>query len=94
MAFLLYGKVVALHLDNIVAVAYLCNQGGTECTFLSRLACHILNLADIHGIAFTPAYIPIHLNVEAEITGKVVSTVAPSSFHRLGSHPTLGSTGG
>ena len=29
MAFHLSGKVVALHLDNSTAKAYLCNQGGT-----------------------------------------------------------------
>ena len=39
MAFCLSGKVVALHLDNSTAKAYLCNQGGTVSPFLSRLAC-------------------------------------------------------
>ena len=38
MAFCPSGKVVALHLDNSTAKAYLCNQGGTVCPFLSRLA--------------------------------------------------------
>ena len=42
MAFHLSSKVVALHLDNITAKAYLCNQGGTVSPFLSRLACQIL----------------------------------------------------
>ena len=42
MAFHLSGKVVALHLDNSIAKAYLCNQGGTVSPFLSRLACQIL----------------------------------------------------
>ena len=32
--------------------------------FLFRLACHILNLSDIHGITLIPAYITAHLNVE------------------------------
>ena len=41
MAFHLSGKVVALHLDNSTAKAYLCNQGGTVSPFLSRLACRI-----------------------------------------------------
>ena len=44
MAFHLSGKVVALHLDNSTAKAYLCNQGGTVSPFLSRLACQILHL--------------------------------------------------
>ena len=34
--------------------------------FLSRLACWILSLADKHGITLIPAYIPTHLNVEAD----------------------------
>ena len=41
MAFWLSGKVVALHLDNITAKAYLCNQGGPASLFLSGLAHHI-----------------------------------------------------
>ena len=36
--FHLSGKMVALHLDNCSAKAYLCNQGGTVSPFLSRLA--------------------------------------------------------
>ena len=35
MAFCISGKVVALHLDNSIAKAYLCNQGGTVSPFLS-----------------------------------------------------------
>ena len=66
MAFCLIGKVVALHLDNNMAKASLCNQSGTASTFLYRLACHILNLANMHGIHFFPTYIPTHLNVEAD----------------------------
>ena len=34
--------------------------------FFSRLACHILSLTDKHGITLLPAYIPTHLNVEAD----------------------------
>ena len=65
MAFCLCDKVVALHLDNSKAKAYLCNQGGTVSPFLSRLACEILSLTDKHGITLIPAYIPTYLNVEA-----------------------------
>ena len=43
MAFCLSGKMVALHLDNNTAKAYLCNQGGTVSPFLSRLSCQILS---------------------------------------------------
>ena len=68
MAFCLSGKVVAFHLDNSIATAYLCNQGGrvSPFPFLSRLACHMLSLTDKHGITLLPAYIPAHLNVEAD----------------------------
>ena len=58
MVFHLYGKVVALLLDNSTTKAYLCNQGGTVSPFLSRLACWILSLTNKHGITLIPAYIP------------------------------------
>ena len=51
-------KVLALLFGNSTAKAYLCDQGGTESLFLSRLVCCILNLANKHGITFIPAYIP------------------------------------
>ena len=70
MAFCLSGRVVALHLDNSTAKAYLCNQGGTVSPFLSRLACRILSLTDKHGITLLPAYIPTHLNVEADFLSR------------------------
>ena len=66
MAFYLSGKLVSLHLDNSTAKAYLYNHGGTVSPFLSRLACQILSLTDTHGITLIPAYIPTHLNVEAD----------------------------
>ena len=65
MAFHLSGKVVVLHLDNSTANTYLCNQGGTVSPFLARLACRIHGLTNKHGITLTPAYIPTHLNAEA-----------------------------
>ena len=39
MAFQLSGKVVALHVDNSTAKAYVCNQDGSVSPFLSRLTC-------------------------------------------------------
>ena len=66
MAFHLSGRVVALHLDNSAAKAYLCNQCGTVSPFLSSLVCRILSLINKHGITLLPAYIPTHLNVEAD----------------------------
>ena len=92
MAFCLSGKLVALHLDNITAKAYLCNQGGTVSPFLSRLACQILSLTDKHGITLLPAYIPMHLNVEADYLSQdqmllewhLPPQVAQAAFHLWG----------
>ena len=96
VAFCLSGKVVALHLDNSTAKAYLCNQGGTVSHFLSRLACQILSLTDKHGITLLPAYIPTHLNVEADFlaSGSVASGVAPSTSGGSGSFLPLGPSRG
>ena len=66
MAFQVSTTVVALHLDASIAKAYFCNQDSIASFFLSRLACHILNLTDKHGFTFILAYIPTHLNVEAD----------------------------
>ena len=71
MAFCLSGKVVALHLNNSTAKAYLCNLGGTVSPFLCRLACQILSLTNKHGITLIPAYIAIHLNVEVDYLSQV-----------------------
>ena len=92
MVFCLSGKVVALHLDNSTAKAYLCNQGGTMSPFLSRLACQILSLTDKHGITLLPAYIPTHLNVEADFLSwdrslpewHLIPQVAQAAFHLWG----------
>ena len=65
MAFYLSSMVVSLHLDNSIAKAYLCNHGGTLSPFLSRLVCQILSLINKDSITLIPAYIPTHLNVEA-----------------------------
>ena len=74
MAFQLSGKLIALHFKNSPAEAYLCNKGGTASIFLSRLVCHILNMANKHCITLVPAYITTHLNVVEEylVWGKLV----------------------
>ena len=71
MVFCLSGKIVALHLDNSTAKAYLCNQGGTVSPILSRLACWILSLTEKHGIMPIPEYVPTNLNVEAEYISQI-----------------------
>ena len=53
MAFHLSDMMVALHLDNSTTKVYLCNKSST----LSP---------DKHSITLIPAYIPTHLNVEAD----------------------------
>ena len=58
MAFCLSGKVVALHLDNSTAKAYICNQGGTVSPFLSRLACQILSLTSMVLLFFQLTFLP------------------------------------
>ena len=65
VTFQLTNEVVALHLDTSTAKAYLCKQCGTASILLSRLVCHILNLANNYSIAPHPAYIYTFLNVEA-----------------------------
>ena len=65
IAFCLSEKVVSLHLDNSSTKAYLCNQVGTVCPFLSRVACWILSVTDKYDFTLIPAYIPTYLNVEA-----------------------------
>ena len=57
MALRLSGKMVVLHLDNSIAKAFLCNQGGTASPFLSILAFCILNFTAMHGITLILAYI-------------------------------------
>ena len=66
LAFYLSCKVVALHLDNSTATAYLCNQGVTVSPFFSSLACQILSLTDNHSITFIPVYIPTHLKMDTD----------------------------
>ena len=66
MAFRLLGKFFVLHLDSCTVKAYVCNQGSTVSPFLSVTGGQILSLTDMHGITLIPAYIPTHLNVEAD----------------------------
>ena len=92
MVFHLMGKVVALHLDNSTAKAYLCNQGGTVSPILCRLACQILSLTNKHGIALILEYIPTHLGVEADylswnwllLEWHLLPQVAHAAFHLWG----------
>ena len=92
MAIYLSGKVVDLHLDNSTAKAYMCNQGGTVSPFLSRHACWILSMINEDGITLIPAYIPTHLNEEADYLSTdqmfpewhLLPQVAQAAFHFWG----------
>ena len=59
MAFLLSGKLVALHLDKSTAKAYLCDQDCAACTFLRDQPATFCSLANMHGINLLLAYLPI-----------------------------------
>ena len=81
MAFCLSGKVVALHLDNSTAKAYLCNQGSTVSPFLSRLACQVLSLTDktwYYPSSSVHSY-PPQCGSRFSVLGSVASGVAPST---------------
>ena len=92
MAFCLSGRVIALHLDNSTVKGYLCNQGGTVYPFLSRLTCQTLSVSNMHSITPFPAYIPTHLNVEANylswgqlfLERHLFPKMAQAAFHLLG----------
>ena len=50
-------------MGNRTAEAHLFNKGGTVSPLISRLACHILNLDDKHGITLNKVNMPTNLNV-------------------------------
>ena len=64
MAFCLSGKVVALHLDNSTAKG-ICVIKMAQCLLIFP-GWQILGLTYKQSITFIPAYIPTHLNVEAD----------------------------
>ena len=89
------GKVVALHLDNGTAKAYLCNQGGTVSPFLSRLACQILS----DWQAWYYSYFSIHsyppqCGGQLSVLGSDASGVASSPSGGSGSFLPLGPSRG
>ena len=87
--------MVALHLDISTAKAYLCNQGSTSSLTLSRLVCHILNLADKHVITLITAYIPTNINVKADYLSWARLVQEWHLFlEQVKQHFALGSTGG
>ena len=63
MAFSLIWQGGHLTFGCNTAKAYLCNQGGTSFSLQTSLP--VLYLVEKHGITLIPAFIPTHLNVEA-----------------------------
>ena len=81
MAFWLSGKVVALHLDNGPAKAYLFNQGGAALGFpFETSQVHFKSWLICMVSIFGYIYLPISM-WKLPITGKVGSRVAPSSSY-------------
>ena len=82
MVFQLSDKVVALHLDNNTAKAYLCSQGGTVSCFLSRMASQILKSnwqAQYYSFSTIHSYLS-QCGSWLSVTGQVASEVASSSY--------------
>ncbi|KAM4807653.1 replication factor C subunit 1 [Rhinophrynus dorsalis] len=59
-------QAVLVHSDNVSAVQYLLNQGGTRSVQLNSLAVKILSWAERHLLALTASYMSRHLNVQAD----------------------------
>ena len=96
MAFHLSGNVVALHLDNSTAKAYLCNQGDIVSPFLSRLACQILSQTDKSGITLYSSIhsYPPQCEGQLSVLGLDASRVASSWGGSIGFSPLGFSRGG
>jgi len=60
------GSNVAIMCDNVTAIAYLRNQGGTLSLTLCQLASQICIWAESRSITLTPRHLPGHLNVVAD----------------------------
>ena len=70
LAFHLSVKMIALHLDNSTVIKV------EENIFLSTLACHILSLADKHGITLIQTYI-CNQGTLGELDGLTKVTIYP-----------------
>ena len=57
---------VAIMCDNVSAIAYLRNQGGTLSRQMSDLAVQVCTWAESHHVTLIPRHLPGHLNVLAD----------------------------
>jgi hypothetical protein len=62
----LQGSNVAIMCDNVSAIAYIRNQGGTLSRQMSDLAVQICTWAESKQMTLTPRHLPGHLNVLAD----------------------------
>jgi len=62
----LQGSNVAIMCDNVSAIAYIRNQGGTLSRQMSDLAVQICTWAESKQMTLTPRHVPGHLNVLAD----------------------------
>ena len=81
-------KAIHLQVDNMVALTYLLNMGGTKNLKLVQLAKEIWNHLLQCGITFIAEYLPSKLNVTADWKSRKNSDssewkLAPQSFQRI-----------
>ena len=85
MAFHLYGKVDALHLDNSTTKANLCNQGGTVYLFSFQPSLlHIESGQQAHYYSYSTTHTyPFECAGQLYIMGKISLRIVSSSLHSL-----------
>ncbi|KAM4690422.1 uncharacterized protein WCC33_017807 [Rhinophrynus dorsalis] len=66
----LASQAVLIRSDNVSAVQYLQNQGGTRSIQLNRLAVRILSWAEKHLLALTASHLSGHLNIQADFLSR------------------------
>ena len=70
LAPLVQGKAIHLMCDNVTAVAYIRNEGGTHSIALYRQTRELLLWCSIHQISLKPFYLPGHLNSVADLLSR------------------------
>ena len=92
----LKGQTIQFWLDNLTAVAYLSNQGGTRSPSMTQTAKQLFRLANSYQICVLANYIPGALNVVADMNsrvGQVLKTewmLSSKSFKWINQHNQFG----
>ena len=63
-------KLVHLFMDNMTALSYIANKGGTKSVTLTSIAKRILTYLQDRGITITVSWIPSHLNKRADFRSR------------------------